>query len=254
MKLHALISFLFTSLSLTVNANLQTQRTLQNNEKQSHRRPSSVSQRRALKRSQAVVSNETASRYVAKRANKNRRIAQTEKTKHLVSWVSYSGDEYSIRIPSNWQCINDKTQLPEKLDVVFIGQGMGSLTPTINISQEITSKKQPEYIEEILAYHKANEMTLESSVFTHIQSTNGEFTIIKTEKNSSWGKVFCLQGVAVINHKAYIFTSTATLDDYPNVSLVFLKTVSSFKLSAKEAASGDTILEEALKALQAETK
>ncbi|BAE81096.1 conserved hypothetical protein [Chlamydia felis Fe/C-56] len=243
MKLHALVSFLFTSLSLTISASPQTQRPPQSNSKQSLRRPSSVSQRRALKRSQSVIS-------VAKRANKGRRTTQQPMAKPLISWVSYSGDEYSIRIPSNWQCINDKTQLPEKLDVVFIGQGTGALTPTINIAQEITSKNQSEYIEEVLAYHKANDMTLESSVFTHIQSPNGEFTIIKTEKNSSWGKVFCLQGIAVINHKAYIFTSTATLDDYPNVSLIFLKTVSSFKLSAKEATSGDAILEEALKALQ----
>ncbi|SYX09154.1 hypothetical protein C834K_0707 [Chlamydia poikilotherma] len=252
MKLHALISFLFASFSLIASANPQIQRIPQNNAKQSYRSPSSVSQRRALKRSQTIVPNGTASRYVAKKANKNRRTTKTEEAKHLVSWISYSSDAYSIRIPNNWQCINDKTQLPEKLDVVFIGQGIGSLTPTINISQEITSKNQTEYIGEILAYHKANEMTLESSVFTHIQSANGEFTIIKTEKNSSWGKVFCLQGVAVINHKAYIFTSTATLDDYPNVSLIFLKTVSSFKISAKEATSGDAILEEALKALQAE--
>ncbi|AAP05429.1 hypothetical protein [Chlamydia caviae] len=252
MKLHALIPFLIASFSLAASENSQTQRTLQNNEKQAHRRPSSVYQRRLLKRSQIIVSNKTASRYVPHKTNKNRRTRQEEKAKHLISWVSYSGDEYSIRIPSNWQCINDKTQLPEKLDVVFIGQGTGSLTPTINIAQEITSNNQSAYIEEILTYHKSNEMTLESSVFTHLQAANGEFTIIKTEKNSSWGKVFCLQGVAVINHKAYIFTSTATLDDYPNVSLIFLKTVSSFKLSAKEAASGDAILEEALKSLQGE--
>ncbi|QXE26949.1 hypothetical protein [Chlamydia buteonis] len=248
MKLHALVSFLVTSLSLTISANPQTQ----NTEKPAQRRPLSVSQRRALKKSQSGISNATASRYVAKRAYKSRRTTQQTKEKSLISWVAYSTDEYTIRIPNNWQCINDKTQLPEKLDVVFIGQGTGSLTPTINISQEIISKNQPEYIEEILAYHKANDMTLESSVFTHIQSLNGEFTIIKTEKNSSWGKVFCLQGVAVINHKAFIFTSTATLDDYPNVSLIFLKTVSSFKLSEKEATSGDTILKEALQALQEE--
>ncbi|WP_139414506.1 hypothetical protein [Chlamydia abortus] len=248
MKLHALVSFLFTSLSLTMSANPQTQSTA----KPAQRHPSSVSQRRALKKSQSGISKATASRNVTKRAHKSRRTTQQTKEKSLVSWVTYSTDEYTIRIPSNWQCINDKTQLPEKLDVVFIGQGTGSLTPTINVSQEIISKHQPEYIEEILAYHKANDMTLESSVFTHIQSLNGEFTIIKTEKNSSWGKVFCLQGVAVINHKAYIFTSTATLDDYPNVSLIFLKTVSSFRLSEKEATSGDMILREALKALQEE--
>ncbi|AGE75262.1 hypothetical protein AO9_03520 [Chlamydia psittaci Mat116] len=248
MKLHALVSFLFTSLSLTISANPQTQSTA----KPAQRRSSSVSQRRALKKSQSSISNATASHYVAKRAHKSRRTTQQTKEKSSISWVTYSTDEYTIRIPNNWQCINDKTQLPEKLDVVFIGQGTGSLTPTINISQEIISKNQPEYIEEILAYHKANDMTLESSVFTHIQSLHGEFTIIKTEKNSSWGRVFCLQGVAVINHKAYIFTSTATLDDYPNVSLIFLKTVSSFKLSEKEATSGDTILREALKALQEE--
>ncbi|SPN73252.1 hypothetical protein C10C_0065 [Chlamydia serpentis] len=172
-----------------------------------------------------------------------------------MQWVPYLGENYSVNIPSFWQCIDDKTQLPEKLDVLFIGKGKGNLTPTINIAQEITGKSSQEYIEEVLAYHKANEMTLESEIFTQIDSPNGKFSIIKTEKNSSWGRVFCLQATAVINHTAYIFTSTATLDDYAELSFIFLKVVSSFQINGgKEAVSGDAILEKALKALQNEKK
>ncbi|WP_348662869.1 hypothetical protein [Chlamydia vaughanii] len=254
MKPHALLSLLLISFTLTTSVNSQAHGAVPNNAKPSQRRLSSVSQRRLQKQASSAVTNKTATSYASRRVNKNRKTIPSSKVKSLVSWVSYSGPEYTIQIPSNWQGINDKTQLPEKLDVVFIGTGgVGSLTPTINISQEITSKNQLEYIDEVLTYHKANEMTLESTVFTHIQSPSGEFTIIKTEKNSSWGKVFCLQGVSIINHTAYIFTSTATLEDYPNVSLVFLKTVSSFRLSEKESVSGDAILEEALRKLQSGT-
>ncbi|AHK63324.1 hypothetical protein [Chlamydia avium] len=216
--------------------------------KKTIRTPSSVMQKRKQKNSPSIKSSKSRTGSVSKK-----RSVSTNKTKPLISWELYSAEEYSIQIPSNWQGINDKTQLPDKLDVVFIGKGSGSLTPTINISQEITAKSQPEYIEEILTYHKSNDMTLDSSVFAHIKSPSGEFTIIKTEKNSSWGKVFCLQGVSVINHTAYIFTSTATLDDYPAVSLIFLKTVASFKLSNKETMSGDAILKEALKQFHGET-
>lgn len=78
MKLHALVSFLFTSLSLTISANPQTQSTA----KPAQKRPSSVSQRRALKKSQSSISNATASHYVAKRAHKSRRTTQQTKENH----------------------------------------------------------------------------------------------------------------------------------------------------------------------------
>ncbi|ANH78868.1 hypothetical protein [Candidatus Chlamydia sanziniae] len=188
------------------------------------------------------------------RSRKQTEKTSTKKIHPISNWISYSHTDYTIRIPTSWQCIDDKVQLPEKLDVVFIGQGTGSLTPTINIAQEVTSKQLSEYIEEILAYHKANELTLESSVFTQIQSPSGEFTIIKTEKKSSWGRVFCLQAVTIVNHNAYIVTSTATLDDYPTLSFTFLKTVASFQLTSKESSSGNVILQEALNALENEIK
>ncbi|WP_201457053.1 hypothetical protein [Chlamydia sp. 17-3921] len=175
-------------------------------------------------------------------------------TNTSLTWTSYSGAGYTIRFPQTWQCIDDKAQLPEKLDAVFIGRGSGSLTPTINLAQEITSKTPSEYIEEILSYHKTKDSTLESSIFARIQSPSGEFTIIKTEKNSSWGRVYCLQAVAVLNHSAYIFTSTSTLEDYPELSLIFLKTVASFELDANEILSGTSVLEEALKKFEKETQ
>ncbi|AAD18238.1 hypothetical protein CpB0085 [Chlamydia pneumoniae TW-183] len=212
--------------------------------------------RRTSRIRSSAATNASVSRYKT-RAAARKKIGKFEKKPSLspVQWVRYSGKNYSIQTPSLWQCIDDKTQLPEKLDVLLIGKGKGNLTPTINIAQEITSKSSKEYIEEILAYHKANEMTLESGIFTQIQSPSGEFTIIKTEKNSSWGRVFCLQATTVIDHTAYIFTSTATLDDYAELSFTFLKVVSSFQIrGGKEATSGDAILEKALEALQNENK
>ncbi|WP_100934021.1 hypothetical protein [Candidatus Chlamydia corallus] len=223
-------------------------RSKSNSKQEKARRPSKI-------RSSAGA-HASVSRYKTRAATRKKRSAFEKKpSPSTIQWVLYPGKSYSIRTPSFWQCIDDKTQLPEKLDVLLIGKGKGTLTPTINIAQEITSKSSKEYIEEILAYHKANEMTLECGIFTQIQSPSGEFTIIKTEKNSSWGRVFCLQATTVINHTAYIFTSTATLDDYPELSLTFLKIVSSFQINGgKEAASGDAILEKALEALQNEKK
>lgn len=249
MKTHAVLALWLTGIPLLVGVIPQAYGAPISNVNKPLKAPSSVIQKRMQKKSTKTTPNQP----IKGRASKKRTSSPVTKAKPLISWGIYTGEEYSIQIPSHWQGINDKTQLPDKLDVVFIGKGSGSLTPTINISQEITAKNQAEYIEEILAYHKANDMTLDSSIFTHIQSPSGEFTIIKTEKNSSWGKVFCLQGVSVINHTAYIFTSTATLDDYPAVSLIFLKTVASFKLSNKEAMSGDAILKEALKQFHGET-
>lgn len=192
------------------------------------------------------VSGKPSPRYALKK-----RALEAKKNKPSISWITYSNSTYSFLIPNTWQCIDDKTQLPEKLDVLFIGKGAGGLTPTINSAHEIIHKTEDAYIEEILDYHRTNENTLESSIFAHIQAHSSNFTIIKTEKNTSWGRVFCLQGVTVIDHTAYVLTSTSTIDDYPNVSLALLKAASSFRLLEKEeAARGDAILEKALKDLQ----
>lgn len=160
-------------------------------------------------------------------------------------------EAYSCSIPTAWQCIQDKQQLPEKVDAVFIGTGRGGLTPTIHIAQETTPKTISEYIEEVLAYHKHSDTTLESTVFTQLPARNCHFYVLKTEKHTSWGRVFCLQAITIVNHVAYIFTSNSTQEDYPDISLLFLKTVSSFQITEKDD-SGTAILENALKALQEE--
>lgn len=164
--------------------------------------------------------------------------------------LEHISEAYSIKMPHTWQCIDDKTQLPEKLDMVFFGQGSGGLTPTLNLAQEVTRKSQQEYVEEVLAYHKQSDSTLTSAIFTHIPVRDGQFTIIKTEKTSSWGKVFCLQGVMIFDNTAYVLTSTATLEDYPAISKIFLKAITSFTLSNKMAFTGDEILEKALQAVK----
>lgn len=201
--------------------------------------PANANQRRILRKEAARNTN---TRYTPSQSQK-KHSASPEK------YISYSEENYHLSIPQSWQCINDKTQLPEKLDMVLIGKGAGGLTPTINIAQETTTKPLADYLAEAIAYHKASETTLNSAIFTTLPAVNCEFTIVKTEKTSSWGKVICLQAIAIANHTAYVFTGTTTLDDYESISLVFLKTVSSFALSETQATSSDAVLEKALKQL-----
>ncbi|MBQ8498287.1 hypothetical protein [Chlamydia sp.] len=234
MKRVILCSLLFASFPFALKASLE-KKTL-----------SRAAQLRERRKEFLHVSGKPSPRYALKK-----RALEAKRNKPSISWITYSNLKYSFLIPNNWQCIDDKTQLPDKLDALFIGKGAGSLTPTINSAHELINKTEEAYIQEILEYHRANEMTLESSIFTHIQAPSGKFTIIKTEKNTSWGRVFCLQSVAVIDRTAYILTSTSTVEDYPNVSLALLKAASSFQLSEKEeAARGDAILEKALQDLQ----
>ncbi|EPP34887.1 hypothetical protein CP10139811_0395 [Chlamydia ibidis] len=249
MKLLLLLSCLFNLLILPLHASLSAQK-----EAKQFAKINKISSNATAKRSRKKFhsNNLNSRKSVPNKRKKEKTCAQQRRAK--VSWETYNTEEYSFNIPNDWQCIDDKTQLPEKLDSVFIGRGNGGLTPTINIAKEITKKKTREYLEEILNYHRADESTLESDIFTQLHANSVEFTIIKTEKNSSWGKVFCLQAISIINHTAYVFTATTTIEDYSDVSLVFLKTVSSFQLSKNQQPSGDQILEEALQMLEKEKK
>ncbi|WP_213357565.1 hypothetical protein [Chlamydiifrater phoenicopteri] len=164
--------------------------------------------------------------------------------------TTYFGEDYSIKLSSIWQCIEDKQQLPEKIDLLFIGKGVSSLTPTINVASEITQKNFTEYAEEIISYHLQDSNTLSSAVFTSVRSPCCEFIIIKTEKNSCWGQVVFLQAVTVKNNKVYLFNCMSAWDDFPQISQEFLKTVTSFQLKKSRELSGDEILEQALRSIE----
>lgn len=207
---------------------------------------------RSSLRKQAPSFRSPRSQSVVKGVNKRTKKKSSPCVSVTLESFWYSNEAYSCRPPQSWQCIQEKAQLSETVDVLFIGQGKGGLTPTIHIAQEITPKSILEYIEEVLAYHKQNNATLETSVFTQIPAHNCHFYILKTEMNTSWGRVFCLQAITIVNHVAYVLTSNSAQEDYPDVSLLFLKTVASFKLAKIKEESGDTVLENALKALQNE--
>ncbi|WP_213318214.1 hypothetical protein [Chlamydiifrater volucris] len=163
--------------------------------------------------------------------------------------TTYCGEDYSIHLSSDWQCIEDKQQLPEKIDLLFIGKGISSLTPTINVASELTQKNSTEYAEEIISYHLQDPNTFSSSVFSTVRSPCCEFIIIKTEKNSCWGQVVFLQAVTVKNRKVYLFNCMSAWDDFPSISQEFLKTVTSFQLKEGRDMSGDEILEQALRGI-----
>lgn len=244
MRLKILLTILIASLNFQADSSQTT------TQKRRHTYTNTQNTQRPKRRRYSAQTQFTQNHPKSKR--KQKKTESQQDLKPPQEYSSYSNDNYSFCIPSTWQCINDKSQLPEKLDAIFIGQGRGGLTPTINIAQELTNKTSSEYLEEVLAYHKGSESTLESSIFTQIQAHNATFHLLKTEKNTSWGKVYCLQAISILHHTAYIITSTSTQDDYPEVSVHFLKAVASFKLSEKMEAQGDAVLENALKILQQE--
>lgn len=183
------------------------------------------------KRSKKTVSSKTE----PTRRNKN----STDK-KLLVTTTFVQLEQFSFSIPSQWQQITDKTQLPEKLEALCIGQTHITLTPTITIASEKTKLSLDDYINVILDYHRREENTIECSLFTALESKSGIFKVIKAEKLTGFGETAFVQAVLIRNRTAYIFTGICLKEDIADLSNAFLTCVYSFKLNTQEH-NGDSI-------------
>ncbi len=139
---------------------------------------------------------------------------------------------FTINIPSSWQCIDDSTQLPENVAVVFISNksNNGSLTPTINVSTETTQLNQEHYVFEALKYHNSQEGNLQSYVFDILPTPSGASHVLRSERLTQFGEVTFLQGILVNKQKAYVITGSATKEQFGFLFPVFLKAISSFSL------------------------
>lgn len=139
---------------------------------------------------------------------------------------------FIINVPSSWQCIDDSTQLPENVLVIFISNknNNGSLTPTINISTEITPLNQENYVFEALKYHNSQQGNLQSYVFDIIPTASGNIHILRSERLTQFGEVTFLQGILVSKQKAYVITGSSTKDQFGFLFPTFLTAISSFTL------------------------
>lgn len=166
-------------------------------------------------------------------SSSKKKIVQKNKKKETNKIESYSTKtikNFTINVPSSWQCIDDPAQLPENVAAVFISNksNSGSLTTTINITMEITPLNQEQYVFEALKYHNSQEGNLQSYIFDTIATPSGTAYILRSERLTQFGEVIFIQSIIINKCKAYVITGSSTKEQFGFLFPTFLKTVSSF--------------------------
>lgn len=145
------------------------------------------------------------------------------------------GNPFSMEGPKGWGCIDDKTQLPGKVDLVYIGAGKtGQFTPSINLATEVTEMTITEYTALAKNYHETQANTTCSYLGT-ITTQAGVAELLQIDRKTQWGVVRFLQAMLIDKGKAYVLTATCLQEDFSNLYSQFFQTMQSFSFCAKEA-------------------
>lgn len=160
--------------------------------------------------------------------------ASSENNRHLLKHFSMSG-------PSGWSCIDDKSQLPGKIELIFVGTGKGSFTPSINVAMEESKMQLSEYVNLAREYHLSkNESKVETkcSHLGKIHTQSGEAEVLQIDRETAWGPVRFLQASLIKDGYAYVVTATCLAEEFSHYCPLFFQAIRSF--SAHPQPSGVT--------------
>lgn len=121
--------------------------------------------------------------------------------------------------PKGWECIEDPSQLPQKVKVIFIGSAMGKsqFSPSINVACEETTMFLDEYVTLAKAYHQGQSNTKCTQIGT-LDTASGPVQLLQIDRPSQWGDVRFIQAVLVHEAHAYVVTATCLKEDFGKLS------------------------------------
>jgi hypothetical protein len=133
--------------------------------------------------------------------------------------------------PKGWECIQDSSQLPLKIKVIYIGKGTAgkSFTPSINVANEITSLPIGEYVNMAKTYHE-KEGGSRCLHLGKVKTLAGEAEMFQIDRPSQWGAIRFLQAILIVHEQAYVVTATCLKEDFSSLSAIFFKAIQSFQL------------------------
>lgn len=138
---------------------------------------------------------------------------------------------FSMTGPKGWSCIEDKSQLPGKIELIFVGTGKGSFTPSINVAMEETKMQLSEYVNLAQEYHLSkNESKGETkcSRLGKIRTQSGEAEVLQIDRQTEWGPVRFLQASIIQDGMAYVMTATCLVEEFSSHCPLFFQAIRSF--------------------------
>lgn len=137
---------------------------------------------------------------------------------------------FSMTAPKGWECIDDKKQLPAKVELVFIGTGKGQFTPSINLATENTEMTMQEYVKLAKQYHESQGETKCRSLGA-LDTKEGPAELLQIDRQTQWGPVRFIQASLIKQGTAYVITATCLQEDFNEFSSSFFKAIQTFTIN-----------------------
>lgn len=136
---------------------------------------------------------------------------------------------YQLTAPKGWQCVADKSQLPAKVELIYIGTGKGQFNPSLNIAKETTTMDLKDYVAFARKYHEKEGST--TSHLGSIDTPEGKAMLVQIDRNTQWGNVRFLQASLIKDETAYVITATCLQNEFGNFYAPFLQAIQSFTIN-----------------------
>ncbi len=149
----------------------------------------------------------------------------------LLISLSFSLCAAEIRIipPKGWEGIEDAKQLPQKVKLLFVGDGTSPFNPSLNIAMEETVMSPKEYVRLAKSYHEEQKGTLCKQIGT-MDTGAGPAHILQIDRPTQWGDVRFMQAIVLRDQKAYVLTATCLHEEFPSLSQELFHSIKSFRI------------------------
>lgn len=138
---------------------------------------------------------------------------------------------FSLTPPKGWYCISDKNELPGKVQAVYIGNGNGTFTPSLNLATEKTQMQLNEYVALAKKYHLGQGETKCQDLGT-LKTKSGEACILQIDRKTQWGQVRFIQASIIKDGIAYVLTGTCLSQEFSTLCPQFFQAIQSFTLQS----------------------
>lgn len=138
---------------------------------------------------------------------------------------------FTMTPPKGWYCINDKKELPGKVQAVYIGNGNGTFTPSLNLATEKTDMQITEYVALAKKYHMSQGETKCQDLGT-LKTKSGEAYILQIDRKTQWGDVRFIQASLIKDGIAYVLTGTCLNKEFSTLCPQFFQSIQSFTLDS----------------------
>lgn len=136
---------------------------------------------------------------------------------------------FTLTAPKGWSCIQDKNELPGKIQAVYIGSGNGTFTPSINLATEKTTMPIGDYTALAKKYHEGQGDTKCINLGT-LKTKAGEMHLLQIDRHTQWGPVRFLQASVIHEGIAYVLTATCLSQEFSALHMQFFQAIQSFTI------------------------